>query len=453
MAVKNIEVRDALDAVLEAVRERSGDRLQQIFEQLPTAEVAQLFEDLDASVLANVVSVLGDERLADILGNIDSAEAARLLLRLSRADAADVLEEMDPDDAADVFEELEPEQAEELFTEMEAEEAQDVRELMAYPPESAAGLMTREVLTLNPDLTAEQALVAIRRGAAEAETIYYLYVTDNADHLIGVVSLRDLVLAQTNTPISAVTNRSVLRVRADADQEEAARLLTDHGYLALPVVDAENRLLGIITADDVAEVLEDEATEDIARLGGAEPLDEPYLRSSVFTLVQKRVIWLMVLFVGGAFTSIVLADFEDTLHQVTALTFFIPLLIGTGGNVGSQVVATLVRAMGVGEITMRDLSRVLRKELLVALCVGLIIAVAAFVRAEIQGVGPLIGVVVTVTALCIVLWSATVSAILPLVLRKVGVDPAVVSAPLITTLVDATGLFIYLSVAKLLLGI
>jgi magnesium transporter len=325
--------------------------------------------------------------------------------------------------------------------------------LMAYPPESAAGLMTREVVTLSPDLTAEQALVAIRRVAQEAETIYYVYVTDQAGKLLGVLALRDLVLAAPNTPISQLTRRDLVKVRADADREVAARLLTDRGLLAIPVVDENDRLLGIITSDDVADVLEEEATEDITRLGGSEPLDEPYLHSSVATLVRKRVVWLLLLFVGGALTSNVLHHFATTLDQVVALTFFIPLLIGTGGNVGSQIVTTLVRAIGVGEVRLQDLPRVLRKELIVAMLIGVIMAAAALVRAWTLGVEWHLGMVVAVTACFIVLWAATVSAVIPLVLRKMGVDPAVVSAPFLSTLVDATGLFLYLTIARVMLGI
>lgn len=453
MAIEAAELQDVRTRVLDAIANRRADRLRSTLRDLTPGDAASALDELDPTRLAAVFTLLGDEQLAEVLEDFDSGDAARLLLKLSRAQAADVLEEMDPDDAVDVVEELEPDEAEAILIEMEAPEAQDIRELLAYEPESAAGFMTQEVVTVSPNVTVEQALVAIRRVAEEAETIYYVYVTDNANHLLGVISLRDLVLSAPNTPISQITKRDVVRVQADADREVAARLLADRGLLAVPVVDAQERLLGIITSDDVADVLEEEATEDITRLGGSQPLDQPYLRSGVLTLVQKRVVWLLVLFVGGALTTNVLSQFEDTLHSVVALTFFIPLLIGTGGNVGSQIVTTLVRAMGLGEVRLRDLGRVLRKELLVALCIGTIMAGVGYLRSVMLGVDVQIGMIVAVTAAVVVLWAATVSAILPLLLRRAGVDPAVVSAPFITTLVDATGLFIYLTIARTVLGI
>jgi magnesium transporter len=244
---------------------------------------------------------------------------------------------------------------------------------------------------------------------------------------------------------------STVRVRADADQEVAARLLTDRNLLALPVVDDADRLLGIITEDDVADVLEAEATEDIERLGGSEPLNVPYRSSSVLLLVRKRVVWLLLLFVAEAYTGTVLRDFEGELSQVVALAFFIPLLIGTGGNMGSQTVTLIVRAMALGEVSMRDVGWIVFKELRVGMILGAVMAVVAFGRAALLGVGVDIGGVVALTILAICLWSAVVAAALPLLLRALRVDPAVVSAPLITTLVDGTGLVIYFEIARLLL--
>jgi magnesium transporter len=231
----------------------------------------------------------------------------------------------------------------------------------------------------------------------------------------------------------------------------AARLLTDRNLLAIPVVDDADRLLGIITEDDVADVLEAEATEDIERLGGSEPLNVPYRSSSVILLVRKRVLWLLLLFVAEAYTGTVLRDFEGELSQVVALAFFIPLLIGTGGNMGSQTVTLIVRAMALGEVTMRDIGWIIVKELRVGLILGAIMAVVAFGRAALLGVGVDIGGVVALTILAICIWSATVAAALPLLLRALRIDPAVVSAPLITTLVDGTGLVLYFEIARWIL--
>ena len=420
----------------------------------PPHEVAEALSELSPTELGSLFTRLGDEALAELVAELDPFDAARLLGKLSRAQAADVLEEMDPDDAADVVDEFRPQEAEAILEEMEHEEARDVRDLLSYPPESAAGLMTLDFVALNPDLTADEALAQLRRVAEEAEQVYYVYVTEpGTNRLLGVLSLHRLAFARPWTPISELMISDIAKVRAEADQEEAARMLDQRHLIALPVVDDQDRLLGIITADDAADVLLEEAGEDIERLGGSQPLEEPYMRASVLHLVRKRLPWLMVLLVGSAYTASVISHFEDTLAEVIALSFFIPMLIGTGGNVGSQTVTTLVRAMAVDEVRFRDLFRVLRRELMVGGIIGVVLAGVTYLRAWMMGVGWEIGPVVGLAALLIVVWAAAVAAVLPLVLARLKVDPAVVSAPFITTLVDGTGLFFYFTIAQMLLGL
>ena len=437
-------VREALDAG------RTPDAA--LLRSAPPHELAEALGELSPTELGFLFTRLGDEALAELIAELDPFDAAHLLGKLSRAQAADVLEEMDPDDAADVVDELGATEAEAILVEMQQEEARDVRDLLSYPPESAAGLMTPEFVALSPDLTADEALTVLRRVAEEAETIYYAYVTEPAtNRLLGVLSLRNLVLSRPWTPISELMVADAVKVRADADREEAARLLDQRHLIALPVVDEQDRLIGIITADDAADVLLEEAGEDIERLGGSQPLEEPYLHASVLHMVRKRIVWLMVLFLGGAYTGTVLQHFEDTLSGVIALSFFIPMLIGTGGNVGSQTVTTLVRAMAVGEVEFSDLLRVLGREVTVGAIMGVAMGAVTYVRAWTLGVGWDIGPVVAVAAFLIVLWAAAVAAVLPLLLHRLRVDPAVVSAPFITTLVDGTGLFLYFTIAQMLL--
>jgi magnesium transporter len=448
-----LQVLDVRALVREAIQDGRSPDLAAL-RAAPAHELAEAFDELSPTELGSLFTRLGDEALAELIAELDSFDAARLLGKLSRAQAADVLEEMDPDDAADVVEELQPQEAEAILVEMEREEAQDVRELLSYPPESAAGLMTTEYVALSPDLTADEALTQLRRVAEEAETVYYVYVTEPAtNRLLGVLSLHKLAFSRPWTPIGELMVADILKVRAGADQEEAARLLDQHNLIALPVVDEQDRLLGIITADDAADVLLEEAGEDIERLGGSQPLEEPYLRASVLHMVRKRVPWLMVLLVGSAYTASVISHFEETLSAMIALGFFIPMLIGTGGNVGSQTVTTLVRAMAVGEVDFSDLLRVLGRELVVGGIIGVVMGAITYLRAWLLGVGPEIGPVVGLTALLIVVWAAAVAAILPLVLHRLRVDPAVVSAPFITTLVDGTGLFLYFTIAQMLLGL
>ncbi len=420
---------------------------------LSPVDLAEVLVRLGPAELSELEPHLGTERLADAVAELDPTEAARLIVRFSRAEAADILEEMEPDDATDVVEELQQAEAEGILAEMRASEAEEIRELMSYPQDTAGGRMTPEFVSISPSITVAAAMRLIRAQAPEAETIYYVYVTDPRERLLGVVSLRDLVIADPQARIADVMRRQVIRLPASADQEQAARVVMEHNFLAIPVVDDDSRLIGVITADDVQDVLEEEATEDIERLGGSEPLREPYLAASLRGLFRKRVVWLMALFMAGTATSAVLHSFADTLEQVVALTFFIPLLIGTGGNVGSQIVTTVVRALAVGEVAFEDAWRVLRREMIVGTSIAIVMATAMYIRAQTMAVEPAVAVAVAVAAVFIVIWSAFVAAVLPLLLNRIGLDPAVVSAPLIITLVDGTGLIMYLYIARAVLGI
>ncbi len=420
---------------------------------LTAPEMAELLLRLEPKELAVLERIVGTERLAQAIAHLDPAEAARLIVRFSRPYAADILEDMGPDEATDVVEELADQEAEDLLAAMEGSEAAEIRDLMTYPPETAGGHMTPEFISIPPEATVASALRLIRAQAAEAETVYYTYVTDRGGRLVGIVSLRTLVLSEPHQRISEIMRRQVIHIPASTDQEQAARLLMEHDFLALPVVDDNGRLLGLITADDMADVIQEEATEDIERLGGSEPLNEPYLSTSTFSLFKKRMPWLLALFVAGAYTSFVLEAFSDTLERTVALTFFIPLLIGMGGNVGTQIVTTVVRSLALGDLQLRDYGRVVIKELSLALIIGAVIAVAMFIRAESMFLSQGLVLVICLAAPGVVLWSALLASILPMILQRFRIDPAVASAPLLTTLVDGTGLLLYLTIARLLLGI
>ena len=448
-----LSTQERLEQLRQGLDQADAQAVSATLQDITEDELNECLVGLDSTELAGLVRLLGDERVADLVEELEPADAARVLHRLSTADAADVLEEMAPDDATDVIEEFDLAEAQAILVEMDADEAAELRSLLGYPPDSAAGVMTPAFVAVRPDLTADEALQAIRQLALVAETIYYVYVTDADQHLLGVLSLRDLVLSRPETPVRDLMLTNVARIAATADREEAARLLTERGLLALPVINDEGRILGIITADDVAEILERETTEDIEKLGGSQPLEVPYLRASILRIARKRVGWLLFLFLAQAITATVLRHYSDTLAAVVSLSFFIPLLIGIGGNVGSQTTTTIIRAMAVGEVRFRDLFRVLRKEIGVAALIAVAMALSGFTGATVVGVEPAVRNVVAITAGCVVLWAQTVAAILPLALRKLGIDPAVVSAPFITTLVDGTGLLIYFTVAGWLLHV
>lgn len=438
-----------LDGLRDAVAAGDADLARALAARMLEEDALALLEDLAPAELSRLFSILGDEALADLLARLDDRDAAGILSRMSAAQAADILEEIDPDDATDIFAELEPTVGDTILVQMEPAEAEEIRELMAYPPDTAGGIMTPAFVALAPDIQADQAIAALRRVAEEAETVNYVYVVDPAERLLGVLSLHRLVLTPPATPVRDLMTIDVITVPVDADQEDAARIVIEHDLLAVPVVDAGNRLLGIITADDVADVLEEEATEDIERLGGSSPLAEPYLRASPTLLFRKRIVWLLVLFLAQFVTLSIYRRYEGVLDEEVLLAFFVPILIGTGGNVGSQTVTTIIRAMAVGEAAPRHILRIIGKETATGIALGVVMGALMFARGVWESDGSIdFGLTVGATVLAVVVWATIVAAILPLALSKFRVDPAVVSAPLITSLIDASGIIIYFSVAQ-----
>jgi magnesium transporter len=444
---------DLLAEVQALIHERERDGVRGLAELIGPAEWADLVPQLEPSEVAVLIQWLPDEEIAAILEELPPTSAAKILRSVSVVEAGQLLGEMDPDDAADVVDVLPDEAAAEILVRMKPDDAAEIRQLSEYEPDTAGGIMTPEYVAVSKDATSAQAIAAIRRLVDEAETVNYVYVVDDERHLLGVLSLYRLLLSPESTPVEKLMAPSTVRVKASADQETAARILTDRNLLAIPVVDNEDHLVGIITEDDVADVIEAEATEDIERLGGSQPLNLPYRLASVPLLVRKRVGWLMLLFIAQGYTGTVLRNFEGELAAVVALSFFIPLLIGTGGNVGSQTVTLVVRAMALGEVSMRDLGWLVFKELRVGLVMGAVMGIAAVGQAWFLNVNSNIATAVSISVIAICTWAATVAAALPLVLRRVGVDPAVVSAPLISTLVDGTGLIIYFEIARAVLGL
>lgn len=315
--------------------------------------------------------------------------------------------------------------------------------------------MVPEVVTVHDSATAREAIHEVRTHKAklrqDSHIGAYVFAVDSEHHLHGVVSFRDLVLADPDVVVHELVEHDVITVEALTDQEEAAKVLVKHRLLALPVVDGDNRLLGVVTSDDVSDIVEEEATEDAERQGGSQPLEVPYMRASPWLLWRKRIVWLLVLFVAEAYTGTVLQAFEDELDAVVALAFFIPLLIGTGGNTGTQITTTLIRAMATENVRLRDVGRVISKELTTGVFIAVAMASAGFIRAWTLGVESQVMITVAVALACIVLWSSLIASMIPLLLKKLRVDPAVVSGPMIATVVDGTGLLIYFEVAKWLL--
>ena len=374
----------ASDELLEEVRALIAERqelgIRGLADRLGPSDWAEIVVRLDDDEVSVLLDSVPDSEIPEILEELDPANAAAILRLRPREEAADLLEAIDPDDATDIVAELPPREAEQILEAMEPAEAAEIRELSAYPPDTAGGRMTPAFVAISPDVRADDAITLLRRVAEEAETIYYVYVLDEEEHLLGVLSLHNLVLTRPSTPVRDVMIADPIRVKADADQETAAELIVDKNLLALPVVDDEDHLLGIITQDDIADVIEEETTEDFERIGGSQPLETPYRFASAGLLVRRRIGWLLFLFLAGLLTSQVLERYQARLQGVPALIAYIPLIIGIGGNVGSQTVTTLVRAIAVGEVRMSDVGWVLAKEMVVGLSVGLIMGLVGYLR-------------------------------------------------------------------------
>jgi magnesium transporter len=414
--------------------------------------IADELERLPAPDRAVPFRLLAKDRALEVFEALDPPIQQELLEGLREASVSQLFEDMDPDDRARLVDEMPAKVAKRLLAGLSAKERQLTATLLGYPENSAGRVMSPEVASLLASQTVAEALDRLRRVGRSAETIYALPVTDEQRRLVGALGLRDLVLADPAAKVGDLMDHEVYSARVDQDQEEVARLIGEADLLALPIVDAEGRLVGIVTVDDAMEIIEEEQTEDVARAGGAEPLAHPYLTVSVLGLARSRFIWLLVLIFAATLTVNVLHVFEATLTQAVTLALFIPLVIGTGGNAGSQSATTVTRALAVGEVRIGDVALVVLREARVGILLGAMLGALAFVPAMLF-VGRDIAIVVSLTLLTVCTLATLVGSLLPLLARRLGFDPAVMSAPFISTLVDATGLVVYFLIARAVLGI
>jgi len=442
-----------VDDIRTSVRTKDLDALQAAVASMPEHDVAAELVRLGPVDQAVLFRLLPKDRALRVFERLEPAQQAVLLDSLGADEVTELIEGLDPDDRTRLLDEVPAKVAARLLDRMSPEDRRRTGILLGYAPGTAGRMMTPEYLSIRSELTAAEAIERVRRFGVDAETIDVLYVVDDQRRLIGVVTLRSLVLAAADALVGSIMTAELVWASTDEDREEVARRLLAHDLLAIPVVDRERRLVGIVTLDDAVAVLEREDTEDVVRMGGASPLGEPYITASVPRVFRARVGWLLVLFVAEAFTGTVLRAFEGVLEEVVALAFFVPLLIGTGGNAGSQTTTTIVRAMAIGEVRFGDAARVMWKELRVGLLLGLTMAAVGTVRAVTWGTGHQLAFVVASALVAVVLLATFVGSFLPMVLRRLRLDPAVVSAPFITTFVDAAGLLIYFLLARAVLGV
>ncbi|WP_102160819.1 magnesium transporter [Zhihengliuella halotolerans] len=413
--------------VVEELERMSSRRRALVYRLLPKTTALHVFEGLDATLQSDLVEALQDEEVASVFA------------------------EMDPDDRVRLLDELPATVATRLLQGLPATERDLTAAVLGYGEGSIGRHMSPEYVATRPHLSVGETLESLRRRMSDAETIYTLPVLDDQRRLIGVVSLRDLMSASPETPVAEVMSEPY-SVEATDEAEAAARRCADLRLLAVPVVDAEGRLVGILTVDDALTILEEAESEDQARIGGAEPLRRPYLATPVRSIVRSRVVWLLVLAVGATLTVQVLQVFEATLEQMVVLSLFVPLLIGTGGNTGNQAATTVTRALALDDVRPRDILKVLAREVRVGLSLGLLLGGVGFAVAS-WAYGMPVGAVIGLTLLSICTMAATVGGAMPLIGKSVGVDPAVFSNPFITTFVDASGLVVYFLIARAVLGI
>jgi magnesium transporter len=453
-------MQERVEALAEQLREllqEADGQIPTIVEDIPPQDVAEALTLLDdPAQQALVLMRMPEEQASEVLDYLEPVLVEEIFEHIPLDKAARLLQALPADDAAQILEELSEEQAEALLQQMAPPEARDVRELLEYPPNTAGRLMVRQYVRVRPEWTVEQALDYLRQVGPEIETIYYIYVVDTRQRLVGVCSLRELVIADPSKRIEQIMETDLVVVQPDTDQEEVANLLSKYDLLAVPVVDELGRMLGIVTIDDVVDILVSESTEDVLKLGAVEVTEEPYLSQSPWDLVRKRVRWLILLFLAERLTGTVLRAYDEEIQKVSALAWFIPLLIGTGGNAGSQTTTTITRALALGEVRLNQVLKVMGRELMTGLMLGLFIGLIGTINAFIWThkefeIRLELALTVGLAQMAIITMATTVGAALPLIAKRLNIDPAVMSAPFITTLIDAAGLLIYFLIAKWIL--
>jgi magnesium transporter len=433
----------------------------------PEGATALVAEDLlDAWPALDAEERLEGFRLLDpgeaesLFESLEARDQCALLLALRAAERQLWMRQLAPDDAADAVQAAEPEQRDTLLSALDGPTRREVSALLAYAEDEAGGLMSPRYVRLRPDMSVDEAVAYLRRAARErVETIYYIYVLDAEQRLLGVVSFRELFAAQPDATVRQVMRTHIISVRDDLDQEAVANVIAENGLMAVPVLDAEGRIRGIVTVDDIVDVVREEATEDIQKIGGMEALDLPYWQTRFLTLVRKRGVWLTMLFLGEMLTATAMARFEDEIARAVVLALFVPLIISSGGNSGSQASTLVVRAMALGEIRLRDVLRVMRREIAAGVVLGAVLSLVGMLRISVWQLlfgtygetASLIATTVGLSLIGVVTWGTLAGSMLPFALRRFGFDPASASAPLVATLVDVSGLVIYFSVAKVVL--
>ncbi len=442
------------EKLLELLEEKKYAEVGAILRDMIPADAAALLEELPEQKMPVMFRLLPKELAADAFAYMNGDVQELLVRAFSDKELDEVMEQLFVDDTVDMLEEMPANVVKRVLRHVDADTRKMINQILNYPKDSAGSLMTMEYVDLKRGMTVEQAFERIRRTGIEKETIYTCYVTDSRRKLEGIVTVKDLLLSPKNEVLRNIMETNVKFVNTHTDQEIVAKELSKYDFLAIPVVDAEERLVGIVTVDDAIDVIQEEVTEDMEKMAAITPSDRPYMKTGVISTWKKRIPWLLLLMISATFTSAIITSFEGALAASVVLTGFIPMLMDTGGNAGSQCSITVIRGLSLGEIRYRDVPKLIGKELTVALLCGGTLAAANFVKLMlIDRVSVLVAAVVCLTLMSIVLVSNFVGSTLPILAKRLGFDPAVMASPFITTIVDAVALLIYFNIAKLLLGI
>ena len=438
----------------ELLETKQYTKLRQFLAELNDADIAALMEELDEESLLKVYRILPKDLAADVFSYLEVDSQQMIINSLSDKEAANVIDNLMADDAVDFLEEMPANVVDKILANAKPDTRQAINHLLRYPEDSAGSIMTVEYVSLKENLTVKQAIEHIRKVGLDSETINICYVLDAQRRLVGTVALRYLLLSDGDEIIGDLMHENVISINTLMDQEQVAAQFKKYDFTAMPVVDNENRLVGIITVDDIVDIMEEETTEDMEKMAAIVPSDKPYMRTTVWETYKKRIPWLLLLMISATFTGAIISSFEEALSVCAALIAFIPMLMDTGGNAGGQASVTVIRGLSLGEIEYRDVPGVLWKEIRVAVLCGVSLAAANFVKLMLfDRVGLMVSITVCLTLIVSVLMAMLVGCLLPIGAKKLGFDPAVMASPFITTIVDALSLLVYFRFAAMVMGI
>ena len=451
-----------LDKVSAAIETNDIKSLEKQLKKLQPADIAGILNELSLPAGKKLYNFLDEKIAADSLVEMEEDKREIFLASLTSEQIADKIDHLPSDEAADMISELSDTRQDEVLRHLEkddAEQASDIVELLKFEEGTAGALMAKELVRVNVNQNVWECVREMRRQAEKVENVYAVYVVDDENKLKGILPLTKLLTTSLRTKITDILDPHVISVKTDTPSEEVANIFKKYDFVVLPVVDNLGRLSGRITVDDVVDVMSEEATEDAQKMGGMQALEEPYMSTSYFQMIKKRVGWLAVLFIGESFTATAMSFFENSIAKAVVLSFFVPLIISSGGNTGSQASSLIIRSLAVGEVTIKEWWRIARREILVGLSLGIILGFIGFIRVAIWSsftdvYGPhwmMVGITVGIAVIGVVLWGNLMGSLFPLLLKRMGWDPAVASAPFVATMVDVTGLIIYFSVAAVML--